>query len=122
LISSEATVSLNIMKLKVISRRRCLSVSVGAMVIVGGLSSGASALTYLGGYDINNVQIRISPSSGSTALGWAKKSDDACLFYTVTGQSNGGSTTWWWTKNQRLSVYGYSPGSKLYIVGPLSSC
>jgi hypothetical protein len=93
-----------------------------AIAVVGALASGASAVTYSGGYDINNVQIRTGASSTTTAVGWAQKNDNVCLFYTVAGQSNGGSTTWWWTKNLRLNVSGFSPGSRLYIIGPVSSC
>ncbi|MDQ6527307.1 hypothetical protein RB608_27075 [Nocardioides sp. LHD-245] len=110
------------MSLKASSYRKVVLAGVGAMLMIASLAAGATALVYQGGYTKDSVQIRTGPSSSTTLVARGYKNENVCLFHTVTGESNGGSTTWWWTKNVTRNKSGYSPGSKLYIIGPLSSC
>jgi hypothetical protein len=94
----------------------------GAALLVTLVATGAHGVTYAGGYDKNNVQIRNQPSTTSTLVGRRDIPHQLCLFFATSGEAVGGSTTWWYTRNLSLNRYGYSPGSRVYLTGPVSSC
>jgi hypothetical protein len=110
------------MKPKQISPAKTILAGLGAIAVVGSLATAANGVIYSGGYTKDRVQIRTGTSNTTTLVGRGYLGDNVCLFYTATGQSNGGSTTWWWTRNVTRNKSGYSPASKLYASGVVSSC
>ncbi len=90
--------------------------SLAAGLIAAGV--GVAHASVLGGYNGNGVYIRSGASTSHKAYGQGQSSQEACLYYYVSGQNINGDPYWDYNKDLDTSVRaGYSADYYMYSVG-----
>lgn len=93
------------------------SIAAGLVAATGGIANAG----VLGGYTTNGVYIRSGPSTSYGAYGAGYRSQSACIYYLVNGQTINGDPYWDNNKDLSTGVRGDSADAYMYS-SPGHSC